>query len=145
MTATVYGDPVRLYARMLRRCVRTEDGCWMFTGSTNSRGYSIVCSGKKSKNILGHQLVLLARGEQVPDGHNIDHSCHDSQSCLGDAECPHRRCVNPSHIRVVTIGDNTRRRWGYPVAAERPSPPPTTQPGAPWLIELLSRYPATTT
>ena len=111
MTAVVYKDPLTLYLRMLRRCVRTESGCWEFTGAVNSRGYSQVCSGKKSKSILGHQLVVLARGEDVPEGHNIDHSCHDSNVCRLAEFCQHRRCVNPAHIRVVTQKENTARQW----------------------------------
>lgn len=110
MTATVYSDPKTLYLRMLRRCIRTASGCWEFTGAVNSRGYSQVSAGKKGRTILGHQLAMLTRGETVPPGHNIDHACHDSTSCT-DIPCRHRRCINPNHIRVLTIGSNNARRW----------------------------------
>ena len=111
MTATVHADPKALFARMLRRCVRTDEGCWRFTGASNSRGYSIVGAGGKGKTILGHQLAMLAAGIDVPQGHNIDHQCHDSHECRLDANCPHRLCVNPAHLAVVLAGENTARRW----------------------------------
>lgn len=109
---TIYADPLTLYLRMLRRCVRTESGCWEFTGAVNSRGYSQVASGRKGRTVLGHQLLVAARGETVPAGHNIDHACHDSATCPGGPDCPHRRCVNPAHVRVVSVGENNARRWG---------------------------------
>jgi hypothetical protein len=108
---TIYADPVELFARLLRRTVRTESGCWHFTGTTNSRGYSCVGSGKRGKSILGHRLAVLARDGQIPDGMTVDHQCHDSQTCRDDADCPHRRCVNPDHLRVMSNADNTGRVW----------------------------------
>lgn len=108
---TVYADPVDLFARMLRRVVRTESGCWYFTGTTNSRGYSCVAAGKRGRSILGHRLAVIARDGFIPDGMTVDHQCHDSGSCRADADCPHRRCVNPSHLEVMTGADNLRRIW----------------------------------
>lgn len=133
MTATVYTDPAALYLRMLRRCVRTDDGCWMFTGATNSRGYSQVCSGRKSKSILGHQLAVMVRGDVVPDAHNIDHRCHNSASCEAGRHCPHRRCVNPSHLRVVPAVENTRRRW-----EDKRVRAPDQVPDTRWFSSLLA-------
>jgi len=119
----VYGDPMRLWARLLRRVVRTESGCWQFTGSVNSSGYSSVGAGKRSRTILGHQLAVIVRDGGIPDGLTVDHSCHDAQTCGGGRDCQHRRCVNPAHLVVMTGGDNSARRWesglcaqGHPLA-----------------------------
>jgi hypothetical protein len=111
MTATVYADPVTLWARTLRRVVRRPDGCWEFTGSVTSRGYGSIGSGRKGRTILTHQLAVIARDGSLPDGMTVDHSCHDSLTCTDNATCPHKRCVNPDHLVVMTSGDNTRRRW----------------------------------
>lgn len=122
----VHAEPVDLFARMLRRCVRTDSGCWIFPGATNSRGYSIVSNGVKGGNILGHQLAVMASGRTVPAGHNIDHACHDHATCRVEKDCQHRRCVNPAHLAVVTIRRNTTRRWdsglcvkGHPLTARK--------------------------
>lgn len=112
MSSLVYGDPRALFARMLRRCVRSESGCWTYTGSTNSRGYSQVCSGKRSKNITGHRLAVIARDGSIPEGMTVDHSCHNADlQCPGGSACIHRRCVNPRHLDVVTLGANIARRY----------------------------------
>lgn len=108
--STVYGDPHRLVARMLRRTVRDESGCWIFTGSVISTGYGSVCAGKKGKSITTHRLMVIARDGSIPEGMTVDHTCHDSYTCT-EKPCPHRRCVNPAHLAVVSGADNTARQW----------------------------------
>lgn len=109
--STIYADPHHLWARLLRRVERHPSGCWIFPGSTNSRGYGLVCSGRKNKNVLTHRLAVIVRDGGIPDGMTVDHQCHDSQTCRLANACPHRRCVNPAHLKVMTAGDNLRRRW----------------------------------
>lgn len=111
MNAEVYTDPLTLWARVLRRCVRTEDGCWLWTGCVTSRGYGCVGAGRKGKNITTHRLAVIVRDGSIPDGLTVDHQCHHSETCREDVECPHRRCVNPDHLAVMTMGDNTARQW----------------------------------
>lgn len=115
--STFYADPQILWTRLLRRVEVTPAGCWLFTGCTNSRGYGLVCSGRKGKNILTHRLAVIVRDGSIPDGMTVDHQCHDSQTCQLDKDCPHRRCVNPAHLRVMTAADNTRRRFEVPLCA----------------------------
>lgn len=44
----------------------------------------------------------------VEDGHQLDHLCHHRDYCTGTgADCLHRRCVNPGHLRQVTPRFNT--------------------------------------
>lgn len=109
--SALYADPLKLWARLLRRVERTESGCWQFIGATNSRGYGIVCSGRKGKNVLTHRLAVIVRDGSIPDGMTVDHQCHDSLTCRADVDCPHRRCVNPAHLAVMTLAENTARRW----------------------------------
>jgi len=117
MTA-IYADPATLWERLLDRVTVTDSGCWVFTGCTNSRGYGLVCSGRKGKNILTHRLAVIVRDGGIPDGMTVDHQCHDSHTCRLDADCPHRRCVNPAHLKVMSMRDNAARKWESGLCAE---------------------------
>lgn len=108
---TLYADPLALHERMMLRVQVQADGCWIFTGCTNSRGYGCVAAGAKGKTVLAHRLAVIVRDGAIPAGMTVDHLCHNSDTCRLDAECTHRRCVNPDHLAVVTIGQNTARRW----------------------------------
>ena len=48
---------------------------------------------------------LLFKGP-IPDGLEIDHTCHNESQCLGGWNCFHRRCVNPTHLKIVTHIEN---------------------------------------
>jgi hypothetical protein len=133
MTA-VYVDPAILWGRILERIEQTASGCWLFTGCTNSRGYGLVFSGRKGKNILAHRLAVIVRDGSIPDGMTVDHQCHDSQTCRLDAGCPHRRCVNPAHLRVMTSADNVRRRW------ERQQPKPVDSQAAADFCRVMAEF-----
>ena len=122
---TLYADPLTLWARLLRRTVRSESGCWIFTGATGSTGYGSVGSGLQGKTVLAHRLAVIVRDGAIPDGMTVDHACHDSYVCT-EKPCPHRRCVNPDHLRVMSTAENTGRQWergtcrkGHPLS-ERP-------------------------
>jgi len=110
MSTVIYAPAHALFARMLRRTIRSETGCWIYQGCTNSRGYSQVNSGKKAKNITGHRLAVMARDGFIADGMVVDHECHNSAHCTDGNQCQHRRCVNPSHLAVVTNAVNVSRR-----------------------------------
>ncbi len=45
----------------------------------------------------------------VPEGKELDHSCHDGRVCSGGETCPHRACTNLDHIVPRTHLDNVRR------------------------------------
>lgn len=82
-----------------------NDGCWLWRGPLNN-GYARL--GKDNAHRFSYELFR----KPICEGFEIDHICHDSTVCkLGD-QCPHRRCVNPWHMKVVTHAENTRRLWG---------------------------------
>ena len=109
---TLYAPADVLYERMLTRVELSPSGCWVFTGAVNSRGYGIVSAGARGKTVLAHRLALIATsGEPIAEGMTVDHTCHDSYVCTAGILCPHRRCVTVEHMGVVTIRENSTRKW----------------------------------
>lgn len=81
--------------RVLCSRFRIADGCWVWTGSTNSRGYGQITINKKSKK--AHRVMYeLIRGT-IPDGMELDHLCRV------------KSCVNPEHLEAVTHSENIKR------------------------------------
>lgn len=79
--------------------VRTGDGCWLWTGALDNGGYGkIGAGGDRGRTLCAHRVAWeLARGP-IPDGLEIDHTCHV------------RRCVRPDHLRTVTHKQNNENR-----------------------------------
>jgi hypothetical protein len=77
-----------------------ENGCWIWTAKSEDKdGYGQF----RNKGVLyrAHRFAwLLYRGELEP-GMDVDHVCPGA---------PHRRCVNPDHLEVITHGENMRRQ-----------------------------------
>jgi hypothetical protein len=89
--------------RVWRRVkVAAANQCWLWTGSTvvdhswtTPRQYGrILINGKQ---IRVHRFVYSVTRHPVPDGMVVDHLCRNTL------------CVNPSHLEMVTPGENTRR------------------------------------
>ena len=91
--------------------MRVDDsinGCWPWTGArSESTGYGANFWGKSP-----HRWSYIAAKGPIPDGHVIDHICHNDAAgagtCDGGDSCPHRLCCNPDHLRAVTHGENLR-------------------------------------
>lgn len=82
-----YKDPEESFA------ARTE---WqgdhlIWTASTNGVGYGLIRTGK---TILAHRYSYIRTYGPIPEGIVIDHICHIP------------RCVNPEHLRAVTVKQN---------------------------------------
>jgi hypothetical protein len=92
---------------VLSRTTVTEKGCWLWNGSPNRSGYGqIKVDGRWP---VVHKIVYEAFVGPVPEGMQLDHLCHDPRRCTLASECPHRRCVRPSHMLPATPRENTLR------------------------------------
>lgn len=85
--------------------------CWKLPDEVtypNGNGYVRIHVEKKRwfAHRLAHELFI----GPIPDGLVVDHTCHNlDASCPGGITCPHRKCVNPTHLEAVTRGENLLR------------------------------------
>lgn len=84
--------------------------CWEWPGRTGQNGYGIaVRPGTRTEGSTAHRVVWELLYGAVQDDMHVDHKCHDPEICNLGTKCPHRRCVNPTHLQVTTPRDNVRR------------------------------------
>lgn len=77
--------------RFLAKVEKTET-CWLWTGGKNRKGYGIFhAEGFHS----AHRFAYGVFKGEIPDGLCIDHICRNPA------------CVNPDHLRPLTIWQNT--------------------------------------
>lgn len=83
--------------------VRGEDECWLWTGAT-AWGYGVL--NIRGLVLRAHRIsVFLIQGDAI-NGLVIDHICHVNA------------CVNPSHLRAVTVQQNAENRAGATMASK---------------------------
>ncbi len=68
--------------------------CWLWRAGTRN-GWGIFTV--KGKNIQAHRFAYELMVEKIPEGMHLDHLCRV------------RNCVNPAHLDIVTIQENSRR------------------------------------
>lgn len=82
--------------------IQPPEGCWIWTGSAQRKGYSQSISVNESrtrtgKSYLPHRLMFQWFKFDIPPDLTIDHLCKN------------RRCVNPDHMEPTTLAENVRR------------------------------------
>jgi hypothetical protein len=88
--------PAERFAAKVRRA---EDGCWIWQGTTTSKGYGQFWHD--GRLVGAHRFAWeQAHGRPIPEGLVIDHLCRT------------RNCVNPEHLEPVTTRENTLRGEG---------------------------------
>jgi hypothetical protein len=105
----LHGDPHhdRSQVRLLASIdVRAPDECWPWTGPIGEHGYGATTL--KRRNMLASRAVYIAFVGD-PGDLTVDHLCHKPEECPGGKACPHRRCVNPSHLGLETRVGNAMR------------------------------------
>ena len=96
--------------RAIDRRSRYSSVPYLLTRKRPERRTRGACKTARWRCAIGN---LSPSGEANPDGMTIDHVCHTrDKSCKAASRCPHRRCVNPAHMEVVTSEENTRRGRG---------------------------------
>jgi len=66
---------------------QTQNGCWLWTGSVDSRGRGIFRTGY-GRQVQAHRYVLQLAGEDLT-GFTVSHNCGN------------RLCINPKHLDIV--------------------------------------------
>jgi len=89
-----------LIERFEAKIDRTDEGCWIWTGATTSsgpHGYGRFTTDRVDgvqQFVVAHRFAYEMWVGPIPDGMTLDHICSVT------------RCVNPAHLRPMTLRDN---------------------------------------
>lgn len=79
--------------------VEKTQSCWNWVGNINTNGYGAFTIGANDKiAIAAHRWSYQSLHGEIPDGLALDHICRN------------RACVNPDHLRPVTMKQNTEHQ-----------------------------------
>jgi hypothetical protein len=77
--------------------VEKQAECWIWTASTNGRGYGQLGRGGRGDGyVYAHRYSWELSNGSIPNGMSVLHRCDQS------------RCVNPDHLFLGTQKDNMR-------------------------------------
>lgn len=84
---------IKTLAELLANATRSENGCLLWNGPFNTRGYGIVHSGKR--HTTAHRIVLeLLIGRTLS---RQEYACH---------HCDNPPCIEPEHLFAGSQSDN---------------------------------------
>ena len=88
-----------------RRVEPGESGCLLWTGGLDRYGYGKISVGGNYKK--AHRVAWERVNGPIPPDLTIDHLCRV------------RRCVNPAHMELVTMTENTMRGQSFSAVRAR--------------------------
>ena len=88
---------VPLVDRLMYRTALMDNGCWLWLGATNAKGYGHIRSVENGPLISVHRVAYELANGAVPEGLEVDHLCFE------------RACLNPDHLEAISHTDNVRR------------------------------------
>lgn len=80
--------------RLRVNVVHTESGCILYQASGNGHGHCTLSVG--NKRTYAHRFAYELENGPIPPGLVIDHICRQPS------------CVNPDHLRAVTVKENSQ-------------------------------------
>lgn len=101
--------PIHPGWRFLSKIEKQPNGCWHWTDGLSQYGYGKFKVNEKTE--LAHRFAWFLVYGVLSSEEETDHLCHTlDKACIPGVRCPHRRCVNPDHLEVVTTQENIKRR-----------------------------------
>src|SRR5216684_4901521 len=91
----------RLRVLFDRSIPEPNSGCWLWVNATTPAGYGQVKLPENRKLSSVHRLSYEIVHGPIPAGLQIDHKCRV------------RCCINPNHLRAVTIKTNVLAGEGF--------------------------------
>lgn len=87
-----------LKTRVSTKIHKAESGCWEWTSMLDTYGYGRIKVQRRW--LKAHRVVFeLETGQTLSVEQNLDHICTN------------KKCVNPSHLQIVTRGENVVLGW----------------------------------
>lgn len=113
MDEVPHRDRLRIARKLLEaRGALAPRHCWIWVGYADSKGYGQVWCNNRMQ--WAHRIAYVFGVGPIPHGMTVHHRCTNP------------RCVNPKHLELATVAENTaegnRRR--YTVRKPRPAPEP---------------------
>jgi hypothetical protein len=95
--------PWRVASRVLDEYDEDPSGCWISRYAKDRDGYATVSwsQGGVGFSTGAHRAAWVGwNDEQIPEGMTVDHLCKT------------HACVNPDHLRLLSLFENSRRHSG---------------------------------